>query len=53
MSELTGLINAAETRSIDFSTASADEVHAAMRECIEKLNGNTHALGGCAIQHLQ
>lgn len=44
MIELTWLINAAETRPIDFSTASADEVHAAMRECIEKLNGNTHAL---------
>lgn len=42
MSELTGIINAAEAKSIDFNTASADEIHTAMRECIENLMRNTH-----------
>lgn len=43
MSELTGLVNADEARRVDFNTASADEIHAAMRECIENLRRNTHA----------
>lgn len=43
MNEMTGLINAAEAKSIDFNTASADEIHATMRECIDNLIRNTHA----------
>lgn len=43
MSELTGLVNATEAKSIDFNTASAHEIHAAICKCIDNLIRNTHA----------